>query len=85
LFVFQTIHLADEHEYYESDNQEVRHGVEEDAVIDRGCTRSFGLGERGEIDWSRAVVDGSSIRAVFGGCRRGRTLLTAPSWAASAI
>ena len=54
LFVFQTIHPADEHEYYESDNQEVGHGVEEDAVIDRGCTRSFGLGERG-ICMSREV------------------------------
>jgi transposase len=28
------------------------------------------LARYGEIDWSRAVVDGSSIRAVFGGCRR---------------
>jgi len=28
------------------------------------------LARCGEIDWSRAVVDGSSIRAVFGGCRR---------------
>jgi transposase len=43
------------------------------------------LAHYGEIDWSRAVVDGSSIRAVFGGCRRGRTLLTGPSWAANAI
>jgi transposase len=38
-----------------------------------------------KIDWSRAIVDGSSIRAVFGGYRRDRTLLTGPSWAASAI
>jgi transposase len=43
------------------------------------------LARYGEIDWSRAVVDGSSIRAVFGGCRRDRTLLIEPSWAASAI
>lgn len=43
------------------------------------------LARYGEIDWSRAVVDGSSIRAVFGGCRRDRTLLIGPSWAASAI
>ena len=43
------------------------------------------LAHYGEIDWSRAVVDGSSIRAVFGGCRRDRTLLIGPSWAASAI
>jgi hypothetical protein len=39
----------------------------------------------GEIDWSRAVVDGSSIRAVFGGGRQDRTLLTGPSWAANVI
>jgi transposase len=32
-----------------------------------------------------AVVDGSSIRAVFGGRRRGRIRLTGPSWAASVI
>lgn len=38
-----------------------------------------------EIDWSRAVVDGSSIRAVFGGCRRDRIPPTGPSWATSAI
>ena len=43
------------------------------------------LARCGEIDWSRPVVDGSSIRAVFGGCRRDRTLLIGPSWAASAI
>jgi transposase len=39
---------------------------------------------RGErIDWSRAVVDGSSVRAVFGGTRQVPTLLIAPSLAAS--
>jgi transposase len=43
------------------------------------------LARDGEIDWSRAVVDGSSIRAVFGGARRGRIQLTEPSWAANAI
>jgi transposase len=43
------------------------------------------LARRGEIDWSRAVVDGSSIRAVFGGCRRDPTPLIVPSWAVSAI
>jgi transposase len=43
------------------------------------------LARYGEIDWSRAVMDGSSIRAVFGGCRRDRTLLIGQSWAASAI
>jgi transposase len=43
------------------------------------------LARFGEIDWSQAVVDGSSIRAVFGGRRRGRIRLTGPSWAASVI
>jgi len=28
------------------------------------------LARYGEIDWSRAVVDGSSVRAVFGGSRQ---------------
>ncbi len=37
------------------------------------------LARYGQIDWSRAVVDGSSIRAVFGGARRDRILLTGPS------
>src|SRR5713101_315757 len=39
------------------------------------------LARYGQIDWSRAVVDGSSIRAVFGGARLGRIRLTGPSWA----
>ena len=43
------------------------------------------LARYGEIDRSRAVVDGSSIRAVFGGCRRDQILPTGPSSAASAI
>jgi transposase len=43
------------------------------------------LARYGQIDWSRAVVDGSAIRAVFGGTRRGQIQLTGPSWAASAI
>jgi transposase len=43
------------------------------------------LARYGKIDWSRAVVHGSSIRAVFGGCRRDRIPPTGPSWAASAI
>jgi transposase len=38
-----------------------------------------------EIDWSRAVVDGSSIRAVFGGSRPVPIPRIGPSWAASAI
>ena len=43
------------------------------------------LARYGQIDCSRAVVDGSSIRAVFGGGRQDRTLLTGPSWAANVI
>ena len=43
------------------------------------------LARYGQIDWSRAVVDGSSIRAVFRGFRRDRILLTGPSWGASGI
>ena len=43
------------------------------------------LARYGQIDWSRAVVDGSSIRAVFGGVRRGRILPTGQNWVASAI
>jgi transposase len=38
-----------------------------------------------EIDWSRAVVDGSSIRAVFGGRRRAVILPIGPSSAASVM
>jgi transposase len=37
------------------------------------------------IDWSRAIVDGSSVRAVFGGRRLALTRPTGPSSAASAI
>ena len=37
------------------------------------------LARYGRIDWSRAVVDGSSIRAVFGGSRRDRIRLIGPS------
>lgn len=43
------------------------------------------LARYGKIDWSRAVVDGSSIRAVFGGCKRDPIQPTGPSGAASAI
>jgi len=43
------------------------------------------LARYGEIDWSRAVVDGSSIRAVFGGGRQDRIPPTGPSWAANVI
>jgi transposase len=43
------------------------------------------LARSAEIDWSRAVVDGSSIRAVFGGYRRGRIRPTGLSWVANVI
>lgn len=43
------------------------------------------LARKEKIDWSRAVVDGSSIRAVLGGSRRAPILLIAPSSAASVI
>ena len=43
------------------------------------------LARCGRIDWSRAVVDGSSVRAVFGGSRRVPTPPTEPSSAASVI
>src|SRR5215831_16768010 len=41
------------------------------------------LARYGKIDWWRAIVDSSSVRAVFGGNRRGRIPLTEPSSAAS--
>ena len=41
------------------------------------------LARHEKIDWSRAVVDGSSIRAVFGGKKPVQTLPIAPSSAAS--
>jgi transposase len=31
------------------------------------------LGRSGQIDWSRAVIDSASVRAVFGGRTQGRT------------
>jgi transposase len=40
------------------------------------------LARKGRIDWSVAVVDGSSIRAVFGGKRLARILPIGPNWAA---
>jgi hypothetical protein len=43
------------------------------------------LARYGEIGWSQAVVDSSSIRAVFGGGRQDRALLTGPSWAANVM
>ena len=43
------------------------------------------LARSGRIDWSLAVVDSSSVRAVFGGRRQAQTRPTGPSLAASAI
>jgi transposase len=43
------------------------------------------LSRYGQIDWSRAVVDSCSIRAVFGGHILVPILPTGPSWAANAI
>src|ERR1700737_4114482 len=43
------------------------------------------LARCGRIDWSRAVVDGSSVRAIFGGHRRGRITPTGPSGGVSVI
>ncbi len=43
------------------------------------------LARYGQIDWSRAAMDGSSVRAVFGGSRRAPIPQTEPSWAASVI
>jgi transposase len=39
----------------------------------------------GQIDWSRAVVDSCSVRAIFGGRRQGRIPLIELSGAASVI
>ena len=41
------------------------------------------LAEAKQIDWRRAVVDASSVRAVFGGTKLAPTRPTAPSRAAS--
>jgi len=43
------------------------------------------LARRERIDWSRAVVDGSSVRAVFGGRRLAPIQPIGPSSAASVI
>jgi len=43
------------------------------------------LSRYSKIDWSRAVVDSCSIRAVFGGRRQDRIQLTGQNWAASVI
>lgn len=41
------------------------------------------LSHYGEIDWSRAVVDSCSVRAVFGGCRPVPIQRTEPNLVAS--
>jgi transposase len=41
------------------------------------------LREADKIDWSRAIVDSASVRAVFGGAKPGRTLQTEPKRAVS--
>ena len=41
------------------------------------------LREKDKIDFSRAIVDSGSVRAVFGGKRRDRALRTGANWAAS--
>ena len=41
------------------------------------------LSRFGQIDWSCAVLDSCSVRAVFGGPRQDRIQLTEPSWTAS--
>jgi len=38
------------------------------------------LGEARRIDWSRATMDSSSVRAVFGGRKRVRIPPTGPKW-----
>src|SRR5260370_2559021 len=43
------------------------------------------LARCGRIDWSRAVVDVSSVRAVFGGHRQDRSRLTEQNLEVSAI
>jgi transposase len=43
------------------------------------------LARYGEIDWSRAVLDSCSIRAVFGGFKPVPIPPTGPSWAANVI
>ncbi len=41
------------------------------------------LHDAGKIDWSRAAVDSSSVRAVFGGAGQAPTQQTEANWAAS--
>lgn len=41
------------------------------------------LGRLGQIDWSRAILDSASVRAVFGGPTRAETPQTEPKRAAN--
>jgi transposase len=43
------------------------------------------LREADTLDWSRAVVDSSSVRAVLGGAKRGRIRRIDGSWGASTM
>lgn len=43
------------------------------------------LSRYGQVDWSRAVVDSCSVRALFGGCKQGRIQPIGVSAAASVI
>ena len=43
------------------------------------------LGQADAIEWQRAIVDSSSVRAIFGGVPRGQTLRIAGKTAANAI
>jgi transposase len=43
------------------------------------------LGQADAIEWQRAIVDSSSVRAVFGGRPRGQTPRIAPKTGANAI
>lgn len=43
------------------------------------------LGRRGLIDWSRAIIDSASVRAVFGGSTPGPTPRIGPKRAVNAI
>ncbi len=43
------------------------------------------LAKLGQIDWSRAIIDSASVRAVFGGSTQGPTQRIEPKLAANAI
>jgi transposase len=43
------------------------------------------LSRENQIDWSRAIVDSCSVRAVFGGCKQDQIPRTEPNPAANAI